>query len=147
MARVDVGNTAGWDKLMKQLSKLELNADVKVGVFGDSAGTDGFNRVALAAAHEYGSVAAHLPERSFIRSTLRNEEGRLEKVYGVVLKGLIAGTEDPTKALDKIGLWATNEIKLAISSDKITPSSNKPGGTTLVDTGALLNSVTWKVEK
>jgi hypothetical protein len=133
---------------------------VKVGVIGKgSHGDEGITMVELAAIHEFGSPKAHIPERSFIRSTCERERERIGRITQGLAADFIAGKPLAT-ALGQLGAFLAHEIKKTITEKLITPeekpatkiAKNRRAGqpddaetTPLVDTGRLVNAITWKV--
>lgn len=160
MAEVKI-DTAVWDALRAKLGKA-AEWYVKVGVLASAGGNvdvGGITLTDLAAVHEYGSPAAGVPQRSFIRSTFQRADvaSQLEKLLGKLARNLIADKLEVDKALDQLGAWASNQIKLTIKNRLTTgpePQANKPSTIAakgsdlpLVDTGRLLNAVTWEKVK
>lgn len=154
----DVGakiDTKMWDQLRK---KLPEGAHVQVGVIGaaGSATTDsGITMIELAAIHEFGSPKAGIPERSFIRSTFERPEV-LEQL-NVMARGyarlVVADKITWDVALGRLGAWAAAEIKGAIKKKLTTGPALAPAtivrkgsSTPLIDTGRLINAITWLVK-
>jgi len=150
------GDTTIWDGIMKRVRKIG-NAHVRVGVLQSKGGGEeqgGITIVELAAIHEFGSPAAHLPERSFIRLTF----ARPPWLPGLVAKLAKAVLEDKLsekRALEILGQKAAAEVKATITEKRVRPLSQKAQGsiargeaanpTTLVDTGQLKNSINYDV--
>ena len=140
-----------WKALRQKLKDLGAeHKHVRVGVMGDAGmHHSGYSLVELAATHEFGSSNGHIPERSFIRSTFRERDQELTKILTGLAKGVIADKVQVDEALGKIGLWGANAVKRQITGQDIPPplavSTIKRKGSTkpLVDTGQLLNSITW----
>jgi len=147
-----------WEKLRE---KLPTNARVRVGVLagagGDAKASSGITMLELAAIHEFGSPAAGIPERSFIRSTFDREDVRLRlNMMGARLaRAIVANKMDWTQALGMLGAWAASQIKSTIKNRLTTgpdPQENRPAtiekkgsDLPLVDTGRLINAITWLV--
>jgi phage gpG-like protein len=147
-------NDRVWRKLLARVNNLG-DQHVRVGVFGDGQSRDdGASNVEIAAIHEYGSQAAGIPERSFIRATLRAKDasGELASICKRLARGVVRDQMDHRKALEILGAQATTWIKGAITEgDGISPPlhpatvARKGSSRPLVDTGQLINSITWKV--
>lgn len=131
-------------------------AYVKVGVL-ESAGSadagDGLTMAELAAIHEYGAPRANIPARSFIRNTFLDSDGAesLKKFMFRTAKGLIQEKLDVQQALNQLGAFAQSMIKNRIKAHippPLKPATVKRKGssTPLVDTGQLINSITWEVK-
>lgn len=132
-----------WKAIIKRLAKVPT---VKVGVFG---GAD------KAAAHEYGSET--VPERSFIRLTFQRDRHNLKTMVAKLSGAMIRGM-DPNTALELLGQWGVAAIRRTITEGPLAewPPLNPDyeakklaaGKTTmLVDTGEMINSVTYKLDK
>ncbi len=155
---------AAWKRLRKQLAEATVK-HVRVGVLaakGGSARTEsGITRVELAAIHEFGSPAANIPERSFIRATFRKNRRELTEVTRKLARGLLAGKISVPHAYAILGEWGAAEVKKFIVDKKVRPRTTdatnraknkragKPPGadtTTLIDHGRLMNSISYVVE-
>ena len=148
------------DRALRRLQKrLEAsgNAHVKVGVLGSKGGnaphdSSGISLVELAAIHEFGSPAAGIPERSFIRRTFIEKRRELEEVITKLARGVVAGKLDMRRALDILGAWASAEVKKTVTAGAHIPPPLKPAtierkgsDRPLIDTGRLIGAVTWEV--
>lgn len=150
------------DKVFKALrAKLAhaKDAHVKIGVLeskGGGGSPDGssVSLAELAAIHEFGAPKAGIPARSFLRKTFTDEEGReaLSRFLTRTGRQLIADKLDVKTALDQLGAWAVAQIKKRIKEH--IPPPNKPAtikakgsSTPLVDTGQLINAITWEVKE
>lgn len=118
-------------------------ARVQVGVFDGEIAK-------VATIHEYGAPRANIPERSYIRSTVRERRGELQALMARLVRLMIAGKIDERRALELVGAWLVNAIKGRIVSGPFAPlkpatiarkGSDKP----LIDTGQLKNSVTFVI--
>lgn len=146
-------NDKVWRDLRAKLKKLGMkDAHVQVGILGDAGmHHSGFSMIELAAVHEFGSRDGRIPERSFLRSTFRDRKEDLTKFLTKIAKQIIADKLSPEDALGQLGLWGAAQVKNQITKQDIPPplsartiqrkGSTKP----LVDTGQLVNSISWKV--
>lgn len=149
----------GWDKLRSLLKQMKKSY-VKVGVFGEGEPRDDHqSNVALALIHEFGSPAANIPERSFLRSTIDlNKATYMGILKAKLLPSVLENQLSFLAALDRLGAKAAADVKSRIRNNEIRPpdayetiqrkrakgrSTGEP--VTLVDTGQLLNSITWQV--
>jgi hypothetical protein len=150
------------DKVFEELKKKlgrAAESFVRVGVLagegGDAVVEGGdITLVELAAIHEFGSPAAGIPERSFIRSTFRGRDNRekLSRLLASNARGLIHDKITVDVALDRVGAWGASAVKNTIKRRQTTgpePQENKPAtiarkgsSTPLVDSAVLLNSIT-----
>lgn len=122
---------------------------VAVGIHEDAGlheGT-GLSMAELGAIHEFG--LGNVPERSFLRSwaSERGEELVIERAQ-MVESDLLKG--QATQTLNKLGLLAVGEVQQRMALG--TPPPNEPAtiarkgsSVPLIDTGALRQSITYKV--
>lgn len=163
------GSTELWDKLVRKIGEVAASkAHVKVGILqreGAQVITDEeaegatvpFTMVELAATHEFGSPSAGIPERSFIRATMRREEDALRTTAVQVATGIIDDKLTIEQGLGLLGAKAATEIRNTIRNSQTEgpqPQANAPAtiaakgsSTPLVDTGRLINAITWQVAK
>jgi phage gpG-like protein len=147
-------DTKVWDALRERLRRLgRKGAHVRVGVM-QSAGNapSGISLVELAAVHEFGSPAAGIPERSFIRSTFRERGEQLVNLTTRLAKAVIAERSSIDEALGLLGAWGADQVKRTIRGFIEPPLKQKTidrkgSDLPLVDTGQLINSITWEVAK
>lgn len=147
----DVGSDAVWRKLREKLAGMP-HREVRIGVLTSSsaAGGSGLSLAELAAIHEFGAPSANIPERSFIRSTLRDSRDKIEALCLRLARGIIADRIDLDAALGLLGTWAVAAIQAKIRTN-IPPAlqqatiDRKHSSLALVDTGQLINSITYEV--
>lgn len=122
---------------------------VRVGVFDGVGGGTG-EIATIATIHEFGAPGASIPERSYIRATIRERKPELAVLMARVVRLMIQGKLDETRALELVGAWLAGAIKGRIVSGPFTPlkprtiarkGSDKP----LIDTGQLKNAVTFVI--
>lgn len=143
-----------WRKLKGRLDKLgRAGAHVRVGVFSSAGahGGSGVSLVEIAAAHEFGAPSANVPQRSFIRAGILENREELKRILAKLAKGVVQDRIRVDEALQQLGLWGANAVKRYVTGTNIPPplavatirrkGSSKP----LVDTGQLVNSITWVV--
>lgn len=142
-------------RLAREVFKLG-SGKVKVGVLankGGGANHGGISMAELAAIHEYGSPAAGVPERSFIRRTFAAKEDDVAKMAARLAAGVFSGQMSATRALEILGAFGATEVKKTITEGAGVPPPNAPStiakkgsSRPLVDTGRLLGSIQWEVE-
>lgn len=145
-----------WKKLLAVAHNLD-KAHVRVGVLASKGGSErvpgtDFDMVTLAAVHEFGSPAAGVPERSFIRRTFEQKRDELAQVCGLLAREIITKGMDPLKALARLGAWGAAEVKKTITQGEGVPPPNAPSTVAakgsdrpLVDTGRLVGSINFEV--
>jgi phage gpG-like protein len=144
-----------WKALRRKLKDTgQAGKHVRVGIMGDAEmHHSGFSMIELAATHEFGSSDGRIPERSFLRSTFRERADDLTRILTKIAKQVVADKIDVDTALGQLGLWGANAVKQKITKEDIPPplsprtiqrkGSTKP----LVDTGQLVNSISWVLVK
>lgn len=152
----DDNDTRRWEEFQKRIRQLN-GSFVKIGVLSSSgpAAEGSITMVELAAIHEFGSPNAGIPERSFIRSTVRNRADDIRSQCTKLVKAVLAGNMETDQALGALGSWVAAQMKNTISTRKTEgpePQENKDStikqkgsSTPLIDTGRLLGAITWEV--
>lgn len=130
----------------------KLNSVLEVGVFGDQDS----DMVIYAATNEFGTNRAGrhrnvtIPERSYIRSALDENEGIINKFITSELMKVLEGKNDENIFYNRIGLFIQKLIQEKILSN-IPPGNaqstidRKGSSRTLIDQGRLLQSITYRI--
>lgn len=147
--RVYGGDGAGLDKLKKQLGALEKNA-VAVGIHedaGEHKESEGATVSEVGMFNEYGTPTS--PERSFMRSTLREKLKQYRIALVKIAKSAIDKPITAKTNMGKLGQMAANDIQNKIVSLRTPPNAEstiakKKTTNPLIDTGQLINSIKWK---
>lgn len=142
----------GWNKLIKSFKVAEKEAGVSVGFLRSSGVYENSNVTVtqVAAVHEFGSSDGRIPERSFMRSSIDANKGKLEKVISKLAGQVSDGVMPQKKALGIIGQMVQDLMKgkiLAGLSPPLAPSTvaRKGSSKPLIDTGQLINSIDWEI--
>lgn len=151
-------------KLQAVIAKLEQmqRLSVVVGVpMAKNAARGETNNATIAAAHEFG-VPGHIPERSFLRSTVaENKEAAISGLAQGINKAL-TGNGDIRTLFDKVGKQLAGLVQRKIQSgikpdlkektktarkrkNKAAKAKKGRSMKPLIDTGQLLQSITWEV--
>lgn len=109
----------------------------------------------IGALHEFGNPSTGLPERSWLRSTLRDPDvqAQLEQIEAKLLAEVVAGRMSRDQALGLIGAWIASQIQKTITRGDVTPPlapatvAAKGSSTPLVDTGQLVAAIGWEIVK
>ncbi len=148
-----VSNDQVWWALRKKIGNL-ARSTVKVGILGPDSEDGDISIVEIGAIHEFGSPAANIPERSFIRRTFQMKTTKVAKFTARIARAIINDRLTADKALELLGLFGAAEVKKTITKGARIPPKLKPAtiarkgsSRPLVDTGRLLNSVTHQVVK
>lgn len=110
---------------------------------------DELSNATIAAAHEFG-VSGHIPERSFLRSTLNENKVNASKLLIRELKADIAQGHFSDRPFAIVGEKLAGEVKRKIQAG-INPSldpktvKRKKSSKPLIDTGSLLQAITYEV--
>lgn len=144
-----------WEKIDEALKIADLES-VAVG-FPAGKGlnaphyADGKSIIEVAIDNNYGLAERNIPRRPFMEISVPNIKKVIAKA--VDTKGLTFSTSAKAKRfLELIGKQSANEIKKTIGSNLPPPNSketirNKRSSKTLIDTGAMRQSVTYAVRK
>lgn len=141
----------GWADFEKRINALSSTAHVLVGVqggAGDAQHRDSEMTVAeLASIHEFG---LGVPERSFLRSTMDENEGALLRLAARLGQGVIDGAFTQPQALGLLGEHATGLVVEKIRSHIPPPNApstiaGKGSSTPLIDSAQLVQAITHEV--
>lgn len=129
---------------------------VKVGIIGGEKDerTDGeLTNTEIGIVHEFGAPEAGIPERPFIRPTLEVHGHEYRKMIrdGLASK-VLKGQMTAERLFNIVGMKAAADIKARIREGIDPPNADstverKGSSTPLVDTGQLINSISWEVTK
>jgi phage gpG-like protein len=152
----------GWKLLLKRVTPLSDYA-AHVGILASKGGND-FHKASLdannskitllelAAIHEFGSPAANIPERSFLRSAFNDPEGKkeLKALYAKLAKAVVSGRMSAEKAIELLGMKMAAMVKNRIVQgvwppNRPTTVERKGSSTPLVDTGQLYGAITYEI--
>lgn len=141
----------GWKELDRRVRAFG-RGHVLVGVLGPKADAphrgSGLTVADVASFNEFG---LGVPERSFIRATMDENEGKLMRLTAETGRGVVLGTLAPEQSLGLVGEFAVGLIQERIS-DGIPPANRpstiakKGSSTPLIDEGQLRQSISHKVE-
>lgn len=138
-----------FDRMKKRFAGADL---VKIGYPAGTKGLDGTPLPMVAAVHEFGLPEKGIPERSFLRSSVRENKQKYIKLNGINLLRVLRGQITMNHALGLLGDIAAGDARKKIKSGPFAPiepqtiarrtgKSTKP----LIDTGQLLQSLTYVV--
>ena len=139
---------------IKDIQKSLKNTVIKVGVPKSKGAKihdeSDISIATVAMVNEFGSPARGIPERSFVRSTVQAEEKNIKKLFQQETKKVIAVTQTTKNMMGLVGEYTSGQIKKTIVALK-TPANadstvaSKGSSNPLVDTGQLLQSITYEV--
>jgi hypothetical protein len=140
--------------LTKIKQNLEAPAEsVAVGWLGGSHG-DGMTNAQLAAIHELGVPERGIPARAPVATMMRTSSNKISETIEKLSARVLDGSATKEQALGLLGTLAASELKKTIASGPHLPPPLKPATVArkksdrpLVDTGRLVNSISWKVKR
>lgn len=150
-----------WESILAKVAELG-RAEVRAGVVGPKAAEvhpdTGLTNAELALLHELGNEdrGGNIPERSFVRSTLRDPAVRAELVQlqARLTAAVLLGKMDRDRALGLLGAWVAGKIKERIVNHEIRPEDKpatvaaKHNDIPLVGlTGQLVGAVGFEIRK
>jgi len=142
----------GLSKIEKKLNLVD-GSGLAVGVFHDAKDEEGTQVAEYAAANEFGVQSKNIPERSFMRSTFDENFQKYVDITGGDVEAMAENSIEAVRMLFDLGAEMTNDIKRKIKSN--IPPANTPetkaakrgGNKTLIDTGAMRNSIKFRIFK
>lgn len=143
------GDGAGLDKLKKQFGKIEKYA-VAVGIHedaGEHSESNGATVAEVGMFNEYGTPTS--PERSFMRSTLREKLKQYRVALAKIAKSAINKPITAKTNMGKLGQMAANDIQNKIVSLRTPPNAEstiakKKTTNPLIASSQMVNSIKWK---
>lgn len=123
---------------------------VRVGFPQGKTEADGTPTALIAAVHEFGSPERGIPERSFLRSGMRENQDKYVRLNKVNLVRILRGQLTVEQALSQLGEMAKGDVQQKIRSGDFAPlkqstidrkGSSKP----LIDSGQMVQSVTYEL--
>lgn len=132
-------------KVLKELKGL----GVSVGIHRAEGEVEGTTIALIGTVNEYGSTDGHTPERSFMRSTYRENIKTYKGDIKKIIQSVIAGKYTAKVGMGRLGKKAELDIKNKIASN-IQPENaqstkdQKDSTSTLIDDGQLIASIRWE---
>lgn len=150
------GSMAAWKAIRARVGSLS-RMHARVGIIGAAAAQQhadsDLTNGEIAILHEFGSPAAHLPERSFVRSTMRDPKrlDELRRLQERIIGRVIEGKMTTEQAIGLIGAWGAGAIRAQITQHgnfaPLAPATiaRKRSDKPLVESGQLAGAVSWVV--
>lgn len=138
----------GYKAILGRLRKLGRSTPtVKIGVRAGG----GSDLPLIAAVNEFGSNDGHVPERSFLRSTIDENRTEYEAAIARSLLRTITGQATLRKGLEKLGTLVAADVKRKITILEDPPNAfstieQKGSDNPLIDTGRLRASIDFEVK-
>lgn len=127
------------------------NKSILIGVTQKSdKRSDGMNNATLAMIHEFGSPKHNIAERSFLRVPLTQNQAKITTLAKEQVYNALSNETSVIRPLEEIGVFSSNLCKMAITDGltlalKPATIKRKKSSKPLIDTGNLLNSITWEI--
>lgn len=98
-----------------------------------------------------GGWGGPIPERPFMRNAMRKGRSKYKTMMIHGAKDVLLGTSSLTQVLNKLGIVAQGDIQVEITRLRSPPNSPttialKGSSNPLIDTGAMRQAVTWKLD-
>lgn len=142
----------GLDDYFKKIKGISNNA-ISIGIH-KSAGSHDNSDLTVAQVAAYNEFGARgVPERSFMRSTMRENRIEYTLIISRIIKRISSGSGGNYKnAMGKVGMRIQNDIQRKIVDIKTPPNAQstidrKKSSNPLIDTGQMVNSVRWEYVK
>jgi hypothetical protein len=108
--------------------------------------------VQIGTVNEFGSENGKIPERSFLRSTIKKEKLKYKKIFAKIANQLIDEPDNFKILLGKIGVIAQGDVQKTIRDLSEPPNAPmtiaiKGADNPLVDTGQLGSAITYVIDK
>lgn len=132
-------------KSMRTRLSLMAGSYTKVGIQVGAKERDGVtDLVIVAASNELGT--RDIPERSFLRSTFDEENGRLDTIKAAEAQAIIEGKKTVDVSLALIGEYFTGRVQAKIHSHPPPPNApatiaRKESSGTLIDSAQMVQSI------
>lgn len=147
--RITHKSTGELNKLTKRTKK---SGYVEVGVVAPKQYPgEAFTTTAdIAAVNEFGTEDGSIPERSFMRSTLKQERANIRKLSKKLLAKIVKGQITTDQGLAHLGQYLADRIQQKIVTLRTPPNDpqtikRKKSSNPLIDTGQLKNAITYRV--
>lgn len=122
-----------------------------IGVIGAKASAshgDKYTNVDVAAVHEFGTKATggNIPERSFLRATLRGDWDEIYRFASDRARLAATGKTSPREAFDAIGLFVEGKVRKRIRAG-IPPELKSRDGIPLINTSQLISAISSETRR
>lgn len=131
MARVSVRTRfkdVGWKHVQQtahRLGTIRIHAGVVGSQAAEQHGDSGLPNVAIAAINEFGSDAADVPARPFLKETFEHREGAVARTLEAAVRHALDGA-NPEHELSKVGEWAVEQVRESILRSPSWAQPNAP---------------------
>jgi hypothetical protein len=135
----------GYSEFVKGFADLD-GYGVTIGIHAE----EGSELAIIAASQEFGTDM--IPERSFLRATLDEQDGAYREATADAIRSVLDGKRPAKVALERLGLRVAHDAQGKIRSGidpALAPATIAAKGSSkpLIDTGRLLRSITYQVRR
>lgn len=144
-------------ELLKKRIKQMKNTYAAIGVLGEDAekkkkGNSGVTVLDVALAHEFGAPEKGIKKRSFLRQGVKAGKENLAEASKVLVADIIENGADVKQSAGILGEMARGHVIDQFTSGgnptwKKSERAKKEGGSTLIDTGQLMQSIHSQVRE
>jgi len=150
-----IDRDTGYNKFLRDMKDLEGEPGVLVGIRQEKGsqvpeGSDA-TLAEYATYNEFGTQDGRVPERSFLRSTMDENQSPYADELQVAVENVVDGRASINTGLKKLGVRAVGDVKKKIGSG--VPPANAPStvarkksSKTLIDKGRMRQSIEYEVE-
>ena len=147
MATVKGGNKFS-EALTKLAGTLSSAKSVKIGFFENARYPDGTPVAMVAAIQEFGAPRAGIPPRPYFRNMIAAKKGEWPTAIAKFLKD---NNNDAVRTLNDLGELVAGQLRQSIRDTNDPPLApatiaRKGFSKPLVDTGRMLNSISYEVQ-
>ena len=144
-----VDKDLGYRDMFAELTAGDVS--VFVGVRGGATYPDGTSIVVVATVNEFGSADGRIPERSFLRSTMREQRGKYGRQLQADFGRLVDGKLTKRQVFARLGLVAVADVQRKIVALRQPPNAastiaRKRSSNPLIDESELLQSIDFVVQ-
>ena len=139
------------DKVINRINKIANSMkgpnSVLVGLpKGSNNYPDGTSVIRVGIIHEFGAPSMNIPQRSYLRSTIKENNIKYKKLFEKLTFKMINSDTTMNKSLRYIGETVKGDVIAKITKG-IPPPLKVRKGTPLVDTGHLRQSITYVIRE
>jgi hypothetical protein len=136
----------GYNSFMGGILELSKLPAVFVGIRG---GGDG-DLLVIAASNEFGTADGHIPERSYLRSTVDEKRAGYEAALTRIVRDEVDGKSVARVGLERLGAKAVGDVQKKIAALREPPNApstiaKKGSSNPLIEDGRLRQSIEYEV--
>lgn len=146
--------------LLQRLQRLLVTSEPKKVKVGFPAGESDAGNIQKAIWNHFGTRGGAsgggwggpIPERPFLANAMRDNRGKYSDGMQTAARAILRGEYDMRGALSKLGILAQGDVQAEITALSSPPNSPvtialKGSSNPLIDSGAMRQAVTWKIDE